>query len=227
MQDGTDHDPHADAARIEALFTRSDGRYRVARWARPQVVACFGLEDDAAQIMTDAVQAVATLSGAGTAAEDAELGVNTMIFACTDWAELRAAPGLDRLIPDIARLTAVLAASGANQYRIFGFEPDDAGRPGAIRLSITLLRWDDDLARMSWRAVALAQAVHAALLWSDHAFTRASPVAEIEGTGRAVVVPFVQDVVRAAYHPDLPDAATDPAHAGLIVAHLGDAGSGA
>ncbi|MEM6972188.1 MAG: hypothetical protein AAF577_05220 [Pseudomonadota bacterium] len=217
------------AERVEALFTRSDGYYRFARWARPLVPACFGLEDEAARVMREAIGAVAALTGLGTAAEDPDLGVNTMVFACEDWVDLRATPGLDQLIPDIARLTQVLAAAGANQYRIFGFEPEGAAHPGAIRLSITLIRWDEDLARLPWRVIAASQSVQSVLLWSDHAFTAESPVAEIEGTGRAVVVPFVQDLVRAAHAPGLPDAADDAAHAALLAgamrhAALGDAG---
>lgn len=208
-----------DPDRVEASFTRSDGRYRFARWGRPLVPAVFGVEIDDQRAMVEAIGAVAGIGGLRLAEQDPELGVNCLVFVCTAWRELRAVPGLDRLVPDLPRLTTVLEASGANQYRIFGFEGE--GRPGAIRICITLLRLDDDLARFPWRVLATGQAVQAMLLWSDHAFTAESPVAEIEGTGRALVKPWVQALIRAAYDPALPAVAEDRAHASALVAALG------
>ncbi|MEM6422557.1 MAG: hypothetical protein AAF698_08205, partial [Pseudomonadota bacterium] len=170
--------------------------------------------------MRETIGAVAGLAGLGLAEEDPELGANFLVFFCHAWAELRSVPGLPKLVPDIERLTRVLEASGANQYRIFGFEGDrDPARqdqPGSIRICITLLRIDEDLGGFSWQGLALSQAVLGLLLWSDHAFLDESPIAEIEGTGdgvgRMVVKPWVQGVVRAAYSPMMPDAATDPSH---------------
>jgi hypothetical protein len=211
-------------ARVEALFTRSDGAYRFARWGRPLAPAVFGLGGEDRRVFVEALGAVAGLGGLALAEEDPELGANCLVLACDAWAELRGVPGLDRLIPDLARLVTVLEASGANQYRIFGFEDDGAGRPGAIRICVTLLRLDEDLARFPVRVLAAGQAVQALLLWSDHAFTAESPVAEIAGTGRALVKPWAQALVRAAYDAGLPDAADEPAHAARLAALARGAG---
>ncbi|MEL6336500.1 MAG: hypothetical protein AAFQ88_07605 [Pseudomonadota bacterium] len=203
-------------ARVAALFTRSDGTYRFARWGRPLVPAVFGLPEVEERALIETVRAVASL-GPGAAAEDPDMGANFLVFFCSDWTELRAVPGLPKLVPDLERLTAVLAAAGANQYRIFGFDPDrDPGRegqPGAIRVCITLLRLDDNLEALGPRGLALSQTVMGLLLWSDHAFTRESTVATFEGTERTLVKPWVQAVIRAAYSPGLPDAAEEEWHA--------------
>lgn len=59
--------------------------------------------------------------------------------------------------------------------------------------------------------IALSQAVQAALLWSDRAFSQDSPLtASPEG---AVLRPDVAAVLRAAYDPAMPSAARDAAHA--------------
>ncbi|MEL6766527.1 MAG: hypothetical protein AAFP17_05055 [Pseudomonadota bacterium] len=212
-----------DTAAIRALFTRSDGAYRFARWGRPLVPALFGLTEEGERIWREALRASGSIGGLALAEEDPELGVNFLVFSCNAWAELRAVPGMDRLVPDLQRLLGVLEASGANQYRIFGFAPAAAGgtdpeAPGPIRICITLLRRDDVFATMSERALALGQCVQGLLLWSDHAFTAESPVAAIEGVGRAVVTPRLQHVLRAAYAPTLPDAADDPSHAAGMAA---------
>lgn len=214
-----------DTAALRALFTRADGTYRFARWGRPLVPAFFGLNAEGERIWREALRASSAIGGLELADEDPELGVNFMVFNCHAWAELRALPAMDRLIPDLHRLLGVLEASGANQYCIFGFAPAagaSAGAnpdaPGQIRICITLLRRDEVFATMSERALALGQTVQGLLLWSDHAFTAESPVAEIEGVGRAVVTPRLQHVLRAAYAPALPDAADDPAHAAAMAA---------
>lgn len=204
--------------RVEALFTRSRGGYRFARWGRPLAPVVFGIGADETRVFVEAIASVAGLGGLDVIDEDPELGANCLVLVCHGWGELREVPGLGRLIPDLMRLLTVLEASGANQYRIFGFEPDDAGQPGAIRLCITLLRLDADLARVPWRVLSAGQATQAMLLWSDHAFTAESPVAEIASLGRALVKPWVQALVRAAYDPALPAASDDPAHAARLAA---------
>ncbi|MEM6489340.1 MAG: hypothetical protein AAF677_13915 [Pseudomonadota bacterium] len=219
-----------DEARVRALFTRSDGRYRFARWGRAVAPAIFGLDGESARVMGEALRATASLAGLDTVDEDPELGANAFVFACGAWGDLREVPGLDRLIPDLARLTQVLSAAGANQYRIFGFDgaegaaPGPGARPGAIRIAITLLRLDDAFARYPWRVTAAGQAVQSMLLWSDHAFTAESPVAEIQGVGRALAKPWVQALIRAAYDPALPAATDDPAHATALASAARDAG---
>lgn len=211
------HRPTVDpeTGRIAALFTRSDGTFRFRRWARPLVPVVFGTDAAGEAIVAEALRAVAGLGGLPLADSDPDLGANLPVFFCANWADLAAAPGLDRLVPDLDRLLSVLAASGANQYRIFSFAPD-----GAIRLCLVLLRYDADLQRVSAQALAVSQAVQALLLWSDTAFTAVSPVAVLQPAGRAVVKPWHADLLRAAYDPTLPDTADDPGFALRLQARM-------
>jgi hypothetical protein len=54
--------------------------------------------------------------------------------------------------------------------------------------------------------------VQTILLWSDTAFLGSSPLAVVRGWP-ALLKPQIADLIRAAYDPVLPAAATDPAHA--------------
>jgi hypothetical protein len=195
----------SEAAAVAALFTRSDGRFRFARWDRPLVPVITGTDEEGARIFEHALGAVAGLGGLPIAGTDPELGANFLVFFCSSWTELPAIPGLARLVPDLDRLLSVLQGAGANQYRIFGF--DDAG---AIRICLVLLRYDDDLKRVSARTLALSQSVQSLLLWSDGAFTAESPLALLAPEGRAVVKPWHADLVRAAYDRALPAASDEP-----------------
>jgi hypothetical protein len=202
------------ADRIAALFTRSDGAFRFARWARPLAPVIFGTDAEGDRIFLEALTAVAGLAGLAVNGSDPELGANLLVFFCEDWAELTVTPGMDRLVPDVGRLVSVLKAAGANQYRIFAFD-----ERGAIRLCLVLLRYDDDLRRVSARTLAVTQGVQSLLLWSDDAFRAESPVALWEG--RALVKPWFADLVRAAYDPVLPAASADPALALRLAARMG------
>lgn len=205
----------AEVDRVGALFTRSDGAFRFARWGRSPTPAVFGTDAAGEAIMTDALRAVAGLGGLSLATCDPELGANLLVFFCTAWDDLAEVPSLPRLVPDLDRLLAVLKAAGANQYRIFGF--DDAG---AIRLCMILLRYDSDLQRVSAQTLAVSQAVQSLLLWSDSAFTADSPVGVLAASGRAVVKPWHAELVRAAYDPALPHASVDPALALRLQARM-------
>lgn len=196
---------------ITPLFTRSDGTFRFTRWGRPLAPVVYGTNDEGIRVFEEALRSVAGLAGLEIRELDPELGANFLVFFSRDWAELRQVPHLEKLIPDLDKLVNMLAAAGANQYRIFGF--DDAG---AIRICITLLRYDDDLQRVSAQTLAVSQCVQAMLLWSDSAFTQESPIALIEdqsGTGRCIVKPWYADLIRAAYDPVLNDTASDASFA--------------
>jgi hypothetical protein len=200
---------------VETLFTRSDGSYAFARWGRPLAPVVFGVDDATLGVVKDALAALAELSGAGLAETDPELGVNVMMFFVRDWDELRRVPDLDRLIPDLRPLLDRLESAGANQYRIFRF---DEG--GAIRASFGFIRMDDEMRAVPARTVALAQAAQTILLWSDTAFTDRSPLAETpEGT--ILLRPEIGQLVRAAYDPVLPAAASDASHALRLAARMG------
>ncbi|MEM6680302.1 MAG: hypothetical protein AAF675_20755 [Pseudomonadota bacterium] len=209
-------------ADVRAAFTRSDGRYRFARWGRPLAPAWFGFAESLA-VWRAALSSAAVTAGLEVVEEDPELGANFLAFSVETWPELRAMPGIERLIPGIDRLLGVLQAAGANQYRIFGFEPAASGAPGAIRIAITLLRRDADLACIPEPALALGQCAQALLLWSDHAFTAETPVAGLAGAtsalpDAAVLKPRFRLLLSAAYDPGLPDAAEDPGHAAALAA---------
>ena len=191
---------------VVQLFTRSGGDYVFARWGRPIVPVVFGVDDATLAIFKGAIGAVVTLAGHQMAETDPELGANLMIFFCQDWAELAEVPHLDQLVPDLGPLVQRLQQADANQYRIFRF--DEAG---AIRAAFVFLRLDDHLAAVSADTLALSQAVQTILLWSDTAFNDAPPLGLIEG--KAVLRPEIADVIRAAYDPVMPVAASDPSHA--------------
>ncbi|ROT98945.1 hypothetical protein [Histidinibacterium lentulum] len=199
---------------VAALFTRSDGRYLCARWGRPLAPVVFGVEEPTLEVLKGAFEAVVTLAGHRMAETDPELGANLMVFFCRDWAELVAVPDLDRLIDGLDGLVARLRAADANQYRVFRF--DEAG---AIRACFVFLRMDADLSQVPAATLALSQAVHSILLWSDSAFTDRSPLALANGV--AVLRPEIGAVIRAAYDPVLPAMADDPSHALRLHARMG------
>ena len=203
--------------KIEALFTRGDGSYLFARWARPIVPVVFGVGDESLPVIKGAFEAVVALAGHRMAETDPELGANLMVFFVRDWAELRDVPDLDRLVPELAALVARLAAAGANQYRIFRFEAS-----GAIRAAFVFLRMDAALSEMPAETLALAQAVQTILLWSDRAFDGSSPLGRV---GEAVILrPEIAAVIRAGYDLVLPVVAHDPSHALRLAARLALAG---
>ncbi|WP_084862594.1 hypothetical protein [Salibaculum halophilum] len=201
------------ADEIEALFTRADGTFLCARWDRPIAPVVFGVEDETLSVVKGAFEAVCALAGHTMAETDPELGVNTMVFFCRDWAELTGVSDLDRLVPDLGPLVERLVAQDANQYRIFRF---DAG--GAIRACFIFIRMDAEMAKVPADTLALSQAVQSILLWSDRAFTETSPLAVADGV--AVLRPEIAGVIRAAYDPVLPAVAQDPSHALRLFARL-------
>ncbi|MGF1501166.1 MAG: hypothetical protein ACFBSD_05050 [Paracoccaceae bacterium] len=202
-----------DEATIRALFTRSDGAFRFARWGRDLAPAIFGATETEARAFREAMAAVAGLGGLRVAERDPELGANALVFVVDSWPALLEIPHTEKLIPDLRRLIGVLGATGANQYRIFGFDP-----AGAIRIVTTLVARDDEVRRLSPGTVALSQAVQGLLLWSDRAFLARSPIAE--SAGRSLVTPDIADIIRGAYAADVPAASEDPATAGRIEAAL-------
>jgi hypothetical protein len=191
---------------IEALFTRSDGKYLFARWGRPIVPVVFGVSDETLSIVKGAVEAVVALAGHKMAETDPELGANLMFFFFRDWAELPLVPNLERMIPDLVPLCDRLAAADANQYRLFRFDPD-----GAIKAAFVFMRMDAALADMPAETLALSQAAQVILLWSDTAFDKTSPLAK---AGEVVILrPEIGALIRAGYARVMPVVAYDPAHA--------------
>ncbi|PZR01083.1 MAG: hypothetical protein DI533_08385 [Cereibacter sphaeroides] len=199
---------------IQSLFTRRDGTYWFARWTRPIVPVVFGVEDATLAVIKGALEEVVHLAGHRMSETDAELGANLMVFFLREWDELRGLPDLDRLVPGIHALCDRLKKTGANQYRHFRFEPD-----GAIRAAFVFVRIDADLAAMPAEDLALDQAVQVMLLWSDAAFSDASPLARV--SGHVMLRPEIAAVIRAAYDTVLPASARDPSHALRLAARVG------
>ena len=209
-------DPEAQltADEIAALFIRSDGTYLCARWGRPLSPIVFGVEDATLEVIKGAFEAICVLAGHHMAETDPELGSNVMVFFFRDWAELLDVPDLDRMIDGLAPLVSRLDAAQANQYRVFRFDPD-----GGIKACFIFLRMDDDLSQVPAETLALSQVVQSILLWSDRAFEDRSPLAHVEG-GQVILRPDIADVIRAAYDPVMPVAASDPTHALRLVARV-------
>ncbi|PJJ85970.1 hypothetical protein CLV77_0502 [Brevirhabdus pacifica] len=209
--------PPMDPARIEAMFTRSDGAYTFARWNRPVVPVLFGVEDQTVSTFKGAIEAIVTLAGHEMADTDPELGANMMFFFLREWQELRDTPNLDRLIPDLAPLTDRLEAADATHYRAFRF--DEAG---GIRAAFIFLRVTGAVAELPADTLALAEATQAMLLWSDRAFAESSPLGQLGEEGRVstILKPEIAGLIRAAYDPVLPPSATDPSHALRLYARL-------
>jgi hypothetical protein len=199
---------------IQKLFTRADGQYLFARWARPISPVVFGVDEATLSVVKGAVEAVVALAGHKMAETDPELGANLMVFFFREWAELPDVPNLDRLIPDLGPLCARLNAADANQYRIFRF---DEG--GGIKACFVFVRMDAHLRAVPAEVLALNQALQAILLWSDKAFMDQSPLGEASGT--VILRPEIGDVIRAVYDPVMPVVARDPSHALRISARMG------
>lgn len=198
---------------IEAFFTRETGDYFFARWGRPLAPVVFGVEDTSLPTIKGAIEAVCQLAGHDMAETDPELGSNFMWFFFRDWEELRAVPGLDRLIPDLGPLVDRLIAAEANQYRIFRFDP-----AGKIQACFVFLRMDEHLCAIPADTLALSQAVQSILVWSDTAFRTQSPLAVAGDT--TVLRPEIAGLIRAAYDPVMPAHATDPSHSLRLAARL-------
>ena len=199
---------------IQKLFTRADGQYLCARWARPISPVVFGVDEATLSVVKGAVEAVVALAGHKMAETDPELGANLMVFFFRDWAELPEVPNLDRLIPDLGPLCTRLEAAEANQYRIFRFDAD-----GGIKACFVFVRMDAHLRAVPAEVLALNQAVQAILLWSDKAFMDQSPLGEAGST--VILRPEIGDVIRAVYDPVMPVVARDASHALRISARIG------
>lgn len=200
-------------ALVQSLFTRADGQYLFARWARAIVPVVFGLEAETLASVKGALEAVLRLAGHPMGGVDPELGANLMIFYVRDWAELAAVPRLEGLVPGLGTVLERLVAADANQYRLFRHETG-----GAIRAAFVFVRLDGALAQVPAQALALDQAVRVILLWSDAAFAVQGPL--VQAGGIAVLRADIAAVIRAGYDPVLPAVARDASHALRLAARM-------
>lgn len=189
---------------IAELFTRQDGTYLCARWGRPVAPVIFGLADESLDIFRAAIRAGFAHAGHPVAETDPEMGANLMLFFLRDWAELEEVPDLDRLTGQPG-LPARLQADDADQYRLFRFDAD-----GGIRACMGFLRMTGALAEAHPATLAETVTMRSAL-----SFAR-----DIAPS------PEMAALIRAAYDPVLPLAATDPAHALRLAARMAAAKEG-
>lgn len=200
---------------LTAYFTRSDDSYFFARWGRPLSPVVFGVEDSTLATVKEAFEAVVTLADHQMEDTDPELGANLLVFFVRAWQELLDTPGVGKLVPDLIPLVDRLRARQANQYRIFRF--DEAG---AIKAAFVFLKIDADLAEVPADTLALSEAAQTILLWSDTAFRKTGPLAQLPQNKGAVLKPDIADIIRAAYDPVMPAFADDASHALRLHARL-------
>lgn len=182
---------------IAALFTR-DGRYLCARWGRPAAPVIFGLAEETLDIFRNVTRAALAHAGHPLAETDPQMGANLMTFFVRDWDELAD-------VPDLAQLTGQdglpqrLKGQAADQYRIFRFDAD-----GGIRACLSFVNMSGPLADAHPARLAETLVMRSLLTFS-HDIAPSRDLA---------------DLIRAAYDPALPLAATDPAHALRLFARL-------
>lgn len=199
---------------VEKMFTRADGAYLFARWGRPIAPIVFGVEDQTLSVIKGAIEAVVALANHRMAETDPELGANLLVFFFREWDELLETPDLDRLVPDLAPLVDRLKIAGANQYRLFRFEPD-----GAIKAAFVFVRMDGEMSKVPAEDLALAQAAQTIVLWSDLAFRDKGPLGRVGD--KVVLRPDIAAIIRAAYDPVMPAVAEDASHALRLAARAG------
>ncbi len=192
----------------EALFTRRDGSFAFARWARPIAPIVFGVEEGTLKSFKGALEALSAITRHPLAETDPELGSNLMFFLFREWAELTDIPDLDRLVPELQTLVPRLETDGANQYRLFRFDEQ-----GAIKAAFSFIRVDRELAGWSAESLALMQAVQVFVLWGEDAFAERSPLARLSEGGADILRPEIASVLTAAYAPELPAATNEASHA--------------
>lgn len=199
---------------IQAMFTGPEG-YHFARWGRPIVPVVFGVEEETLEVVKGAVEAMVALAGHKMAETDPELGANLMLFFFRDWAELVDVPNLEKMIPDLGPLVERLSAAQATQYRAFRFDDE-----GGIQAAFVFVRMGGGMEKLPAETIALTQAVQVMLAWGEGAFAEASPLALHPDTGATILKPEVAGLIRAAYDPVMPLAASDPSHALRLFARL-------
>ena len=187
---------------IATLFTRADGAYRFARWARPVVPVAFGVEDATLAVLHAAIRRATDMAGLAMAETDPDLGANLMLFFFREWQELLDVPDLGEMLDDLPARVARLGAEGAQTWRSFRF--DDRG---AIRACFSFIRMGGPLANIPAEALAAHEALAMLLTWAE------VPPLERDRAGAIGPSPQIARLIGAAYDPMLPDATEDAAHA--------------
>lgn len=197
-----------DAAKIEKLFTMSDGEFSFARWNRPIAPIAFGVDDETLTHLKSAIVTTVGLTGHNIAETDPELGSNFMWFFCQDWDEILAVPDLEKMIPNLKKIISHLQTSTTKTYRVFSFDGD-----GGIKMCVQMVKVADETADMSIQTLAVGETYQCLALFGPQAFADESPIGQIEENGLVIAKPEYAALIRAAYDPVLPVATKDNTHA--------------
>lgn len=176
---------------IKTLFTDKTGSFLCARWQRPVAPVIFGLADETLDVFRAALRAALADIRHPITEADPESGANWLCFAVRDWGELASVPDLE-VMTGINGLPERLAAQSASTYRLFRFEAD-----GAVRACFTFLNFGGKLQSAHPGALAEAVAMSSLATWARDIVPDKNHAA----------------VLRAVYHPVLPDVARDDSHA--------------
>jgi hypothetical protein len=206
-----------DADRIKKLF--GGDSFKFARWGMPISPVVIGLDQKGAQLFEEAIGAVADLAGVEMEDLDPEMGANMMIYIMSDWAHASRAPNLPKFLPDLPALVERLTAMNANRYRVFAFDDQ-----GAIRASITLLRYDEQMRAAPVDYIALSEAALAMLVYDEAGTADDRPVVmakfDDDDDARAIIDPWHAMLIRAAYDSALPAGSKDPVLAMRLAARI-------
>ncbi|MEM7547339.1 MAG: hypothetical protein AAF367_17555 [Pseudomonadota bacterium] len=206
-----------DADRIKTLF--GGDSFKFARWGMPISPVVIGLDQKGAQLFEEAIGAVADLAGVEMEELDPEMGANMMVYIMADWAHAARAPNLPNFLPELPALVERLTKANANRYRVFAFDDQ-----GAIRASITLLRYDEQMQAAPVDYIALSEAALAMLVYDEQGVAADRPVVmakfEDDDEARAILDPWHAMLIRAAYDPTLPAGSKDPALAMRLAARI-------
>lgn len=207
-----------DITRIQALF--GGDAFKFARWGGAICPIVVGLDEKGARLFEEAISAVADLAGAKMEEIDPEMGANMFIYVLSDWSNAALAPNLGNFIPDLPALVERLTEANANRYRVFAFDDQ-----GAIRASITMLRYDEQMQEAPVDYIALTEAMLAMLVFDERGVSEDRPVVmakfEDDDEARAILNPWHGRLLKAAYDPTIPAGSKDPALAMRLAARIG------
>lgn len=192
---------------IEKMFTH-DGVYKFARWSRPQAPAIFGVDDATLGQMKETIIKTVGFTGQEIADVDPDIGMNFMWFFCQSWDELKDAPGLAKLMPDLNERVDRLNAENAFTHRIYGFEED-----GSIRMCASFFRMTGEMLDVPLNVLTMTETIRSLLLWSDNALDEHQSVFMIDESGSCHGHPVFTALLHAAYEPVMPATADDASHA--------------
>ncbi|MEM7523736.1 MAG: hypothetical protein AAF360_08285 [Pseudomonadota bacterium] len=206
-----------DAARIQTLF--GGDAFKFARWGGAICPMVVGLDDKGARLFEEAIGAVASLAGVPIEEIDPEMGANFLVYVMGDWSHAARAPNLPNFLPDLPALVERLNEANANRYRVFAFDDQ-----GAIRASITLLRYDEQMQAAPVDYIALTEAALGMLVFDERGVSEDRPVImakfDDDEEARAVLTPWHAMLMRAAYDPAIPAGSKDPALAMRLAARI-------